>query len=170
MKNTISSLGISPPKLWESSEHGGLQEGNRSGINKLLESADLKTKLPLEITSLPLSQKNLREYIPSQSQNIMNLRVIAKFRKSSELNSINLQKCLKSKQKHILFVVFGIFLRIKRKETRHIFAFSIFWGFKKKERTKSYFCDFRVFEVQTKRKERNNNVFGFSSVLDQRKR
>ena len=100
--------GISPPKLWESSEHGGLQEGNRSGTSKLLESADLKTKLPLEITSLPLSQNKFARIFRVHRKT---WKFASHCESSQEFGTEQCQssKMLEEKTETHLFVVFGIF-------------------------------------------------------------
>ncbi|KAL4565632.1 hypothetical protein LXL04_029735 [Taraxacum kok-saghyz] len=113
-------------------------------------------------TSLPLSQRNLREYSEFIAK-YEKLRVIAKDRKSSEMNSVNLQKCLKRKQKHILFGIFRNFsedktcFRPKKKiRNKRMKEYGIF-------RVKKVICEvdllrrFAIYEVR-------NRCFSFGNV------
>ena len=149
--------------------HGGLQEGIRSATNttsKLIRS-EVKTPPWVNITPPRIFNKgkwrasgkfwinqlaNCSLYSVTYKSNIAS-KLFPRFNWIIKTHQIFWKHFFKLRTESQSFCIFRVFLRLKRKEIHIFLYFSIFWDFKRKKEKKQIF----VF-------------FGFSSVLDERKR
>ena len=150
MKTTISFFGISPPKLWDSSEHGGLQRENYS-----YNTESTHSPLKKHLSPLNLQQKHWRESDSCEASTLLanNLCTwcypqegpleayprLGDLQNSSDIKNLAhkmwhwsfcnfgssiTSTCSRIRTKGQSFCIFRVFLRLKRKEL--LFGFSDF--------------------------------------------